>query len=140
MAACPPIVRTFSNFPVRMPMIGRKPIRRRLSGFTTFQSGTPLSTRFTLFGVAAQFLNGRGDLGRTEMFTQTDFGLRHRYRFGNDGRFTLVANVDILNLFNEDNVLGVFEAFSPTGVTLNTLPGFPTDRDGGDDRLPDATK
>ncbi len=99
-----------------------------LSGFTTFQSGTPVSTRFTLFGVAAQFLNGRGDLGRTEMFTQTDFGVRHRYRFGSDDRFTLVANVDILNLFNEENVLGRFETFSPTGVTLNTLPGFPTDR------------
>ena len=99
-----------------------------ISGFTTIQSGTPLSTRFTLFGVAAQFLNGRGDLGRTEAFTNTDLGIRHRYRFGHDGRFALIANVDILNLFNEDNVLGVFEAISSTGVTLNTLPGFPTDR------------
>ena len=99
-----------------------------ISGFTTLQSGTPVSTRFTLFGVAAQFLNGRGDLGRTEAFTQSDLGLRHRYRFGNDGRFTLIANVDILNLFDEANVLGVHEAISTTGVTLNQLPGFPTDR------------
>jgi hypothetical protein len=100
-----------------------------ISGFTTIQSGTPVSTRFTLFGVAAQFLNGRGDLGRTETYTQTDLGLRHRYRFGNDGRFAVVANLDILNLFNEANVLGRFETFSATGVTLTALPGFPTDRD-----------
>jgi hypothetical protein len=99
-----------------------------ISGFTTMQSGTPVSTRFTLFGVTGQFLNGRGDLGRTEAFTQSDLGLRHRYRFGNDGRFTLVANVDILNMFDESNVLQRFEAISTTGVTLNTLAGFPTDR------------
>jgi hypothetical protein len=94
-----------------------------ISGFTTIQSGTPVTTRFTLFGVGGQILNGRGDLGRTEAFTQTDLGIRHRYRFGNDGRFALVGNVDILNLFNEDNELGRFETISPTGVTLNTLLG-----------------
>jgi hypothetical protein len=99
-----------------------------ISGYTTMQSGTPVSTRFTLFGVAAQFLNGRGDLGRTEAFTQTDLGLRHRYRFGNDGRFALVATVDVLNLFDEENVIGRFETFSSTGVTLNGRPGFPADR------------
>jgi hypothetical protein len=82
-----------------------------------------------LFGVAAQFLNGRGDLGRTEAFTQSDLGLRHRYRFGNDGRFTLIANVDILNLFDEANVLGRFETISQTGVTLDDgVAGFPDDR------------
>jgi hypothetical protein len=112
-----------------------------LSGFTTFQSGTPLSTRFTLFGVAAQFLNGRGDLGRTEMFTQTDFGVRHRYRFGSDDRFTLVANVDILNLFNEDNALQHFEAISTTGVNLETILGItqPPGSAGADERRRLAT-
>jgi hypothetical protein len=100
-----------------------------ISGFTTIQSGTPVSTRFTLFGVAAQFLNGRGDLGRTEAFTQSDLGLRHRYRFGNDGRFTLIATVDILNLFDEANVLGRFQTISTTGVTLDDgVAGFPDDR------------
>ncbi|MDQ3258943.1 MAG: TonB-dependent receptor, partial [Acidobacteriota bacterium] len=68
-----------------------------VSGFTTLQSGTPLTTRNEVFGVAGQILNGRGDLGRTEAFTQTDLGIRHRYRFGNDNRFALVGNLDILN-------------------------------------------
>ncbi len=88
-----------------------------ISGFTTAASGTPLTTRYTVFGVAGQILNGRGDLGRTEMFTQTDLGLRHRYRFGRDNRFTIAGTLDILNLFNEKNVLGVSETISTTGLT-----------------------
>jgi len=89
-----------------------------ISGFQQITSGTPLTTRFTLYGVGGQILNGRGDLGRTEAFTQTDLGLRHRYRFGNDGRLVLVATLDILNLFDEENVLAVFETISQTGVSL----------------------
>ena len=95
-----------------------------ISGFTTAQSGTPISTRYTVFGVAGQILNGRGDLGRTQTFTQTDFGLRHRYRFGRDNRLAIVGTLDILNLFDEDNVLGRSENFSNTGITATEL-GFP---------------
>jgi hypothetical protein len=95
-----------------------------ISGFTTAQSGTPITTRYTVFGVAGQILNGRGDLGRTEMFTQTDLGLRHRYRFGRDNRFAMVGSIDILNLFDEKNVLAVDENFSTTGITATEL-GFP---------------
>jgi len=88
-----------------------------ISGFTTIQSGTPLTTRYTIFGVAGQILNERGDLGRTEVFTQTDLGVRHRYRFGRDNRFTISATLDILNLFDEENVLGRVETISGVGVT-----------------------
>jgi len=92
-----------------------------ISGFTTAQSGTPLTTRYTVFGVAGQILNGRGDLGRTEIFTQTDLGIRHKYRFGRDNRFTLTGTIDILNLFNQDNVLGVFDSISTTAVDRSAL-------------------
>jgi len=88
-----------------------------ISGFTTAASGTPITTRYTVFGVGGQILNGRGDLGRTEMFTQTDLGIRHKYRFGRDNRFTLAATLDILNLFDEKNVLGHAETISTTGLT-----------------------
>ena len=88
-----------------------------LSAFTTVQSGTPLTTRYTVFSVGGQVLNERGDLGRTEMFTQTDLGVRHRYRFGRDNRLSLVGTLDILNLFDEKNVLGVNENISNTGLT-----------------------
>jgi hypothetical protein len=95
-----------------------------ISGRFDAASGTPITTRYTVFGVAGQILNGRGDLGRTEMFTQTDLGLRHKYRFGRDNRFTLVATLDILNLFDEENVLGHFESISSTGLTGGNL-GMP---------------
>jgi hypothetical protein len=95
-----------------------------LSGFTQLSSGTPVTTRYTVFGVAGQILNGRGDLGRTEMFTQTDFGARYKYRFGADKRFTLIGTLDILNLFDEANELGRSEAISGTGLTAANL-GMP---------------
>lgn len=73
-------------------------------GFFIGQSGTPISTRVSFYG-ANTFLNGRGDLGRTERFTQTDFAVSHKYRFGRDSRFTLAMDLDVLNLFNEENVV-----------------------------------
>ena len=76
--------------------------------FFTAQSGTPLTTLTDVAGYDTIILNGRGDLGRTEMYTETDFAVRHRYRFGRDNRFTLVGEVDFLNVFNENNELGRF--------------------------------
>jgi hypothetical protein len=88
------------------------------SGFTIAQSGTPITTRFTFDGVAGQILNRRGDLGRTEMFTQTDLALSHKYRFGRDNRITMSFDVDVLNAFNEANVISVFETISSRGITF----------------------
>lgn len=91
------------------------------SGFTTAQSGTPLTTIFTLYNLSPTFLYGLGDLGRTKAFTQTDFAIRHRYRFGSDQRYTLVFDLDILNLFNESNELGRQTALSPSNITGGVL-------------------
>jgi hypothetical protein len=71
--------------------------------FTTVQSGTPVTSVVDIFSIDTVVLTKRGDLGRTETFTQSDFAIRHRYRFGRDNRFTLVAETDVLNLFNEAN-------------------------------------
>ncbi len=95
-----------------------------LTAFQLIQSGTPLTTRYTVFGVGGQILNGRGDLGRTPWFSQTDFGVRHKYRFGADNRFTLVSMVDILNLLDQDTVISRVEVISTTGITGTNL-GMP---------------
>jgi hypothetical protein len=93
-----------------------------LSLFTTAESGTPLTTIYTLYNLSPAILNGQGDLGRTETFTQTDFALRHKYRFGSDQKFTAVFDLDLLNLFNEKNVLGVQNTFtSLTNITGGNL-------------------
>ncbi len=90
--------------------------------FTSLASGTPLTSTIEIEGVDFIVLNKRGDLGRTEMFTETDFALRHRIRFGKDSRYTLVLEGDVINLFNESNVLdrdngianGAFSAWDST--------------------------
>lgn len=73
--------------------------------FFTAQSGTPQTTISSIAGYNTIIVNGRGDLGRTSTLTSTDFAIRHRYRFGRDNRFTLVGEMDVLNLFNQNNVL-----------------------------------
>ena len=91
--------------------------------FFTAQSGTPVTTNVTVFGYNNIILNGRGDLGRTDFFTQTDFAIRHRYKFGRDNRFTLVGEVDVLNLFNQDAETGIYNLIDGTDFDL-TDPAF----------------
>ncbi|MCS6873623.1 MAG: TonB-dependent receptor [Acidobacteriota bacterium] len=91
------------------------------SAFTTIQSGTPLTTIYNLYSLGTTILFRRGDLGRTETFTETDFSIKHRYRFGNDNRYTLEGYIDIRNLFDEKNVLGVQTTISATNFTASTL-------------------
>lgn len=71
------------------------------------QSGTPISTAVSAYS-ANTFLFGRGDLGRTDFYTQTDFAVTHKYRFGRDARYTLAFDLDVLNLLNEHNVTNRF--------------------------------
>ena len=105
-----------------------------ISTFFTAQSGTPITTRVDLQDDAYIALFGRGDLGRTEMYNQTDLGLTYRYRFGRDNRWGLEFNVDVLNAFNQAAVLQRFEAvsdhvfeggdFAPFGVTITDPQDF----------------
>ena len=105
-----------------------------ISTFFTAQSGTPVTTRVDLLDDAYIILNGRGDLGRTEMYNQTDLGLTYRYRFGRDNRWGLEFNVDVLNAFNQAAVLQSFEAvtdhifegadFAPLGVVIGNEVDF----------------
>jgi len=87
-----------------------------LSAFFNAQSGTPLTSTYSLYSLAPSILYGQGDLGRTESFTQTDLALRHKYRFGSNERFTMVAEFDIINLLNESNILGHQTQISSTNV------------------------
>jgi hypothetical protein len=76
------------------------------SFFTTFQSGTPLTTFVNIFGIPIPETQ-RGDLGRSPMFTQTDLNLTHRYKFGRDTRYTVAVDFNVLNLFNHGTWLAV---------------------------------
>jgi len=92
-----------------------------VSGFTTIQSGTPLTTIYNLYNLGTTILYRRGDLGRTETFTESDLGVTHRYKFGKDNRYTVEGFVYIRNLFDEKNILGVQRQISNTNFTAGTL-------------------
>ncbi|CAN5206013.1 hypothetical protein BH20ACI1_BH20ACI1_16060 [soil metagenome] len=94
--------------------------RTTISAFTTVQSGTPLTTIYNLYNLGTTILFGRGDLGRTELFTETDFSIAHRYRFGRDNRFGFEPYVDIRNLFDEANVRGINTNINSTNFTGST--------------------
>lgn len=102
---------------------GRRSNTTDISFFTTAQSGTPLTTFISVFFIPIPETR-RGDLGRTEAFTQTDLNLQHRVRFGNEGRFAIVFDFNVLNAFNENNVLAVNQNkhsgyFGLTAITGN---------------------
>ncbi len=97
--------------------------RTTFSAFTTIQSGTPLTTTYDLYGLGTTILFGRGDLGRTEKFFETDFSVSHRYKFGRDNRYTLEGFLDIRNLFNADSELTRVTAISATTFTAGNLQG-----------------
>ena len=84
-----------------------------ISGTYTLQSGTPITSRADLVDVDTVVLFERGDLGRTEAFQQADLAIRHRYRFGSEGRFAVEGSLNILNLFNEANELNREDLISP---------------------------
>jgi hypothetical protein len=73
----------------------------QFSFFNTIQSGTPVTSFYTFY--AASILYGRGNLGRTPVFNQTDFAVSHHFKMGE--RYKLTFNFNILNLFNRATVL-----------------------------------
>jgi hypothetical protein len=78
------------------------------TSFKIFQlaaSGTPVTSTVDILNIDTIVVSKRGDLGRTEALTQTDFALSHGYKFGSDGRFKLLFDLDVLNIFNENNEL-----------------------------------
>lgn len=96
---------------------GSKVNSTEISGFQTVQSGTPQTT-FISFNGATTVFTKRGDLGRTPVFSQTDMGITHRYRFGSDNRYTLVGDFNVLNLFNQDTVVTLSNTRTNGAISL----------------------
>jgi len=91
-----------------------------ISGFQTITSGQPQTT--TIYGastVTPQIFLGRGDLGRSPVYSQTDLAVTHRYRFGGDNRFTLAADLNFLNLFDQKTVTGIYTTMNPSSAPVN---------------------
>jgi hypothetical protein len=89
------------------------------STFTTIQSGTPVTSVITLFNLNPTVVDELGDLGRTDVFTQTDLAVRHKYRFKE--KYMIVAEIDFLNIFNEENELQRATTVSPNNITGGSI-------------------
>lgn len=90
------------------------------SVFQTVTSGTPQTT--TIYGastVTPQIFNERGDMGRTPTYSQTDFNITHRYKFGRDNRFTMAFDLNFLNLWDQKTVTGVYTTLNPSSAPVN---------------------
>lgn len=61
-------------------------------------SGTPLTTELQMISTVPIYVNGRGDLGRTPVFSQTDLYIYHEFKVHERWRFKIDANCS--NLFN----------------------------------------
>jgi hypothetical protein len=89
-------------------------------------SGTPLSTEVNWNGYGGNkqggvFVNGRGDLGRTPMLTQTDLFLQQSVRIP-WSRSNAQINVNITNLWDQETILDYNDApyrdaFVPPGLS-----------------------
>ncbi len=69
-------------------------------------SGTPISTYVTSTHSADAFVEGRGDLGRTDMLTRTDLLLTHELAMAGNKRLRFELNV--LNVFNQKTSRHIF--------------------------------
>ncbi len=92
----------------------------QFSMFTTLQSGTPRTSFYTLY--AAAVLSGRGNLGRTPMFIQTDHAVSHRLKLGE--RVGMVFDFNVLNAFNRASVLGQVDNPAALSTSIASL-GLP---------------
>lgn len=116
--------------------MGSKTSSTEISAFQTVTSGTPMTT--SIYGqssVTPQIFYHRGDLGRSPRFSQTDLNVTQRYRFGRENRFTLAFDVNVLNLWDQDTVTGVYPTMNTTVGRPNDAAFFPTVCPGDCSRL-----
>ncbi len=69
-------------------------------------SGTPVSTYVNTQHQIPVFVNGRGDMGRTPVLTQTDLVVSHTVKFGEVKRLKFEFNA--MNVFNQKTARSLF--------------------------------
>jgi len=83
-------------------------------------SGTPISTS-VIYQSAPTYPNGRGDLGRTPVYTQTDINISHAVPINE--RVTIRFEANALNVFNQAAVTNVQQQINRNGaITAAQLP------------------
>ena len=121
--------------------LGKKTNSTEISGFQTVSSGQPQTT--TIFGastITPQILLGRGDLGRSPTFSQTDLNITHRYKFGHEDGVTFAFDFNVLNLFDQKTVTAIYTVMNPSTAQVNgPALGFPNTTTGYANGYTDGT-
>lgn len=75
-------------------------------------SGTPLTTDYTMVSSVPIFVYGRGDLGRTPFYTNTDMNVYHDFKpFKSHEGWKIRLEATAFNVFNQNTVLGKNTSF-----------------------------
>ena len=82
-------------------------------------SGTPISQIVQTTSNVPVFVEGRGNLGRTDALTQTDLLVSHEFRMGGVKRLRLEFNG--LNIFNQKQARHVFDTVNRIGANGRRL-------------------
>lgn len=77
-----------------------------LGVFFFAQNGTPVTTSVETVNQVQTYVNGRGDLGRTPFFTQTNLVVGHSFKVA-EGK-ALRFEFNMINLFNKKTVSHIF--------------------------------
>jgi hypothetical protein len=83
------------------------PFGTQLGAFVYAGSGTPISTYVITTNQIPVFAEGRGDMGRTPVYSRTDLLLSHALRLGDSNR-RLRVELNVQNLFNQKTTRHIF--------------------------------
>jgi hypothetical protein len=78
----------------------------QIGAFVYVGSGTPISTYVNTVNQTEVFVEGRGDMGRTPVFSKTDLLVSHELPVAGNKRLRVELNV--LNLFNQKTARHIF--------------------------------
>ncbi|MFB3813910.1 MAG: carboxypeptidase regulatory-like domain-containing protein [Terriglobales bacterium] len=83
-----------------------------VGGFFRASSGTPVTTQVDSQNQIPIYVNGRGDMGRTPVFSQTDLLVAHELKLGKDEAKRLRFEVNMINLFNQKTNVFTFDRYN----------------------------
>lgn len=78
--------------------------------FFRASSGTPVTTQVVSDAPIPVYVNGRGDLGRTPTWSQTDLMIAHEIKFGEVKKLRFELNMS--NLFNQKTSLFTYDRYN----------------------------
>jgi hypothetical protein len=95
-----------------------------IGGFYRIMSGTPVTTLVTTVNDIPMNVEGRGNLGRTPLFSQTDLVVAQEFKLGETKKLRFEFNTT--NLFNQKTNMYTFpyynieNLYSSTGINLSS--------------------